>query len=274
MNLIKRNAESSHWYEFDGTSWIPRYEIEAANGNLRPVTLRDARVCGFYPSVTNVLSAVAKPQLQSWKEEQCVLAALTLPQLPGEPLEAFAARVLDDAEAQSVKARDLGTRIHAACEAMLRGDPVEPELESWIAGFRDWASAEFVSVLALEKIVGRMEFGYAGRLDLHCELRGLGEAVVDFKTQRVKRDAAGYAKPVFYREWARQLAAYSMAVNRQSNWPALVNVVIDSGTHGPAHVMVWDNPATHWEMFMHAHALWCDEREYYPQQEPTQTEAE
>ena len=87
MILINREA-SSHWYLSSGE---PYHEVVRADGNgMRPVTLRDARKVNALPSVTNILSVLAKPGLDAWKQEQAILAALTLPQQDGESLDAFA----------------------------------------------------------------------------------------------------------------------------------------------------------------------------------------
>ena len=74
MILIRRES-ASHWYLRDGT---PFHETERADGKgLRSVTLRDARKVRAYPSVTNVLSILAKPGLDAWKIEQGILDLLT-----------------------------------------------------------------------------------------------------------------------------------------------------------------------------------------------------
>lgn len=268
-NLIQRDEQSSHWYKHDGEIWQPAYEMLKKDGTgMRPVTLRDAKLQGLVPSVTNVLSVCAKPGLQAWKQEQCVLAALTLPRKPDEGLADFARRVIEDAEAQSLKARELGTRIHAACEDVLKGRLVEADLDDWVAGFRAWADINIEEVYACESYVGDRAGGFAGRLDLHCRLKDVGDAVVDYKTQAVK------SKPAFYIEWARQLAAYAHCITPDgSPWPALVSVVINTAEPGPVFVQCWETPQRHWESFQHCHALWCDERDYWPQVYETQQAA-
>ena len=105
MTLIERQAPS-HWYLQDGR---PFHEIANASGTgNRAVTLRDARKVLAFPSVTNVLGVLAKPGLDAWKIEQGIMAALTLPRRPDEPLDAFARRVVEDMGEQVEKAADLG----------------------------------------------------------------------------------------------------------------------------------------------------------------------
>ncbi len=75
-----------------------------------------------------------------------------------------------------------------------------------------------------------------------AKLRDIGWAVVDFKTQKVKRSAKGEPKPAFYETWPLQLAAYQQAilVNSAKDLNAIVSVVIDSAQPGPVHVKHWD----------------------------------
>src|SRR5215469_7781999 len=117
MILIQRQP-ASHWYLRDGT---PFHEIAKKDGSgNRPVTLADARKVFALPSVTNVLGVLAKPGLDAWKIEQGIMAALTLPRKPEEPLDVFALRVVADMGEQVEKAADFGSAIHAACEGYAR----------------------------------------------------------------------------------------------------------------------------------------------------------
>ena len=71
-----RASESNHWYTRDG---IPRYTVMGKNGKERNTTLRDARTENLVPSVTTVLTVMAKPALIQWLQKQVLMAALTLP---------------------------------------------------------------------------------------------------------------------------------------------------------------------------------------------------
>ena len=73
--------ESTHWYTRAGN---PMYTIIGKNGKERNTTLRDARTLDLVPSVTTILGVAAKPGLEKWKQEQVLLAALTLPRQDGE----------------------------------------------------------------------------------------------------------------------------------------------------------------------------------------------
>jgi hypothetical protein len=242
MTLIERQ-EPSHWYLRDGR---PFHEIASATGTgNRPVTLRDARKVMAFPSVTNVLGVLAKPGLDAWKIEQGIMAALTLPRLPDEPLDLFAQRVVEDMGAQVGKAAEFGSAIHRACEvyALNKQIPTEPKVAGCFEPWRQWFDENVERVGCMERVFVHHEHGYAGRVDMVALLRGIGWAVVDFKTQKVKRSPKGEVKPAFYETWPLQLAAYRQAilVNGAKNVQALVSVVIDSAAPGPVHTKVWNS---------------------------------
>src|SRR5262245_46257086 len=242
MTLIERQAPS-HWYLRDGR---PFHEIANASGTgNRPVTLRDARKVMAFPSVTNVLGVLAKPGLDAWKIEQGIMAALTLPKAPGEPLDVFARRVVEDMGEQVEKAVDFGSAIHNACEvyALNKQVPTDPALLACFEPWRRWFDENVERIGSIEQVFVHSEHGYAGRVDMVALLKGIGWCVVDFKTQRVKRSAKGEAKPTFYEAWPLQLAAYRQAVlaTGAKSVTGLVSVVIDSAEPGPVHVRLWNS---------------------------------
>jgi hypothetical protein len=240
MTLIERRAPS-HWYLRDGR---PFHEIANASGTgNRAVTLRDARKVMAFPSVTNVLGVLAKPGLDAWKIEQGIMAALTLPRLPDEPVDVFARRVVEDMGEQVEKAADLGSAVHNACEvyALNKQLPTDPRLRELFEPCRQWFDGNVERIGCIEQVFVHHEHGYAGRVDMVALLKGIGWAVVDFKTQKVKRSTKGEPKPAFYETWPLQLAAYRQAVlvSGAKNVTGLVSVVIDSSAPGPVHTKVW-----------------------------------
>ena len=221
MILIPRQTESAHWYTKDGQ---PRHHVHLkAKGReheTRPTTLADARKEGWLPSVTSVIKLVRNKFLQDWISEQLVLAALTLPRQPGETDDAFARRVVEDANTQVTSAADFGTAIHACMEDYLanrqRTDmtallPFAEPVYRWIdENIAETIGAEFRIVCSL---------GYAGTVDAKVRIqRGSpawssmdgagfnGIALLDAKTR--KAGAKGVAT---YDSDCRQLAAYMQA---------------------------------------------------------------
>lgn len=103
-------------------------------------------------------------------------------------------------EAEHIKnlAGEKGSRVHHAVNDLLRGNPVAldgfypsnedgenkelsaEELDS-IISFADWFEAVKPKVLFFNKLVANEEMGYAGVLDLYCEIGGV-RWLIDFKT--------------------------------------------------------------------------------------------
>src|SRR5512143_1596429 len=126
-------AESSHW--FDAKDGEPVYQVPNVSkpGEFRPTNLRDAKRLGLVPSVTTILSILAKPQLERWKQQQVLLASLTMPRPEGITEEQWIDAILDDDREQSVKAMDTGTKIHAAIQGAYEG-------ELWPAEYQEHCS--------------------------------------------------------------------------------------------------------------------------------------
>jgi len=265
MVLIERQAPS-HWYLRDGR---PFHEIGKKDGSgNRPVNLADARKVLALPSVTNVLGVLAKPGLEAWKIEQGIMAALTLPRQGEEPLDSFARRVVADMGDQVEKAADFGTAIHNACEvyAVNKEGPTDPALLPFFEPWREWFDGNVERIGSIEEVFVNHEFGYAGRVDMVAKLKDIGWAVVDFKTQKIKRTAKGVGKPVFYETWPLQLAAYRAAIvsGTAKHVTGLVSVVVNSTEPGPVHVQVWPAEPDYFGFFRAALALWRYVKDYDP----------
>jgi hypothetical protein len=269
MLLVKPDS-GSHWYFPDGT---PMHEVERADGKgTRPTNLRDARKLGLYPSVTNVLGVLAKPGLDAWKQEQGILAALTLPRRPGETDDAFAKRVVIDMTQQVRDAADLGSAIHRAIEryAQSRDLPENPDVARLFEPARQWFDAEVTKVHGVEAAVAHPEWGYAGRVDLVATLRSTRKpTVIDFKTQKTRTNKAGEFTPNYYEVWPLQLEAYRQALvaaDPKLSGAETASVVIGSTEPVPVVLKVWDSldaPAR-FRAFLAARQLWVFTRGYCP----------
>lgn len=236
-----------HWYAKDGS---PFYETLDAKGNLRAVTLRDARKTGAVPSVTTILQVVAKPALENWKVDQGILAALTLPRNDDEAESDWLSRVKKDSQQQAKDAAEEGSRIHDAIECSFKGRPIPPQYEAHVAGVRaeiarlfpdvsDWvAEASFASSL-----------GYGGKVDLHSPSTGI---VVDFKGK--DGDFTDGKKLAYDQHW--QLAGYRGEIGFGTSIAA--NLFF-SRTHPGAvasHVWTVEELSHGWGIFLAALALW------------------
>jgi hypothetical protein len=268
--LIVPRESASHWYFPDGT---PLHEVPRADGKgSRPTSLRDARKLGLFPSVTNVLSILAKPGLDAWKQEQAILAALTLPRIEGETLDDFAKRVITDMHSEVGRAADLGSAVHAAIEGYAQGRwlPEDKEVARLFEPARQWFDAQVTQVHSVEIAAAHLEWGYAGRVDLVATLRSTGRpTVIDFKTQKTRRDKNGYFKPILHDTWPLQLEAYRMALASRDKGlqdAAIASVVIGSTEPVPVVTQVWDDAdkAGFFRAFLAARDLWVWQKNYCP----------
>ena len=240
--------ESGHWYTRTGGTC---YQVPAKDGTLRPTTLRDARKLQLVPSVTTVTKIKAAPGLSAWKEKQILLAALTLPRLPGETDDAFAERVIEDSRAQAKAAADRGTALHGAIELAI-GGACPPEYLGHIAAIDRALIAAGINLLD-----GKAEhsfascLGYGGKVDWHTD-----EVLIDFKT----KDRIEDGKRLAY-DQNIQLAAYKHGLGIFT--ARCVNVFV--GVEDAA-VVVHEWPADEiergWQMFQHCLALWKLDNNY------------
>ena len=256
------SAKPARWYNRDGE---PVYQVPCkSKEGMKDVTVREAQEMNLLPSVTTILQMMAKPELEAWKLEQAIMAALTLPRLDNEPIDNFAKRVIADMERQSTEAAEFGSQIHAAIAAHLMGDipairALPETVMPWLAEFIKWQDTIGLIVYATEFVVVNEYHGYAGTLDLHGKIDwpGIGECIVDFKTQKVKN-----GKPVFYPEWGMQLAAYRGCFSFENI--ACVSIVVDSTAPRVQVLKVWEDIGECMNAFLNTHGLWCFRKKYYP----------
>jgi len=255
------SPDSAHWYQPDG---VACHTVPSLKGEPRPSTLRDARKLGLYPSVTNILSVIAKPELTAWLQEQAVMAALTLPRIEGEPEDAFAKRVVADSQTTRDGAADFGTAFHHGAERVAQSLEVDPEgpIAPWLRLYRDWFQANALSVVWTERVLVSQHLGYAGTADLLIEHPVHGLTLVDLKTQGVKVLADGQpTPPSIYKSWGYQLAAYRRALGEPV---ACLNLIVNSREAHPPVEAPWSEAQMErcWAAFEAARRLWMIEKNY------------
>lgn len=194
MIVKEKQQDTGHWYTKDGK---PAYTIEGKTG-LRNTTLRDARKLGLLPSVTTINSMLSKAGLDTWKQQQVLLAALTLPRQPDEPEADWLARVMQDSKATGREAAERGTAIHALIEAYF--DQVYmPEKPLYL----DAVSKALLDAFGSQLWLAERSFGHPLGFGGKCDLMAKNGFVVDFKTKDTDLD-----KVDVYFEHEMQLAAY------------------------------------------------------------------
>jgi len=261
MATFLKRERDSHWYRSDGSAC---HEVPYADPKkgMRATTLRDAKKMNLYPSVTNILQMKAKPGLDVWKLEQAILSTMTLPKKEGESLEDFSARIDKDMNSEAAAAAAWGTAIHEQIEEFNRTGafPGTGEILDFVEGYEVWYRQNVLEVIDVEASV-ISEHGYAGRVDIHCLLKDGRRAIVDIKSQRLK----GKPKPVFYKEWAMQLAAYAAPLRPTNEMPpALISLAIPSDEPGPAFPYEWPDFDEALKAFHACHFLWCWDKGYHP----------
>ena len=242
MIVKEKLAESGHWYTKQGT---PAYTTIGKTGE-RPTTLRDARKEGLLPSVTTIINIMSKAGLDTWKQQQVLLAALTLPREINEPEQEWLKRVMQDSRAIGREAAERGTAIHAIIEGYFDQvympqkppylDAIDSALKSAF-GEQPWLS---------ERSFGH-PLGFGGKCDLMAKpINGQGTGyIVDFKTKDTDLD-----KVDVYFEHEMQLAAYREGLNLPNARCAIVFV---NGTTNQVKLVEIEEAQLQksWECFQH-----------------------
>ena len=215
--MKERTSESGHWYLPNGN---PAYTVIGKNGKERNTTVKDAREQGLLPSVTTIIGCAAKPALDVWKQQQAILAALTLPRIDGESEEAWLARVVADSKETAKQAAERGTQVHGVIEAFYEGVYM-PELPAYVRVVEKTVNEHFGQQIWIsEKSFATQTYG--GKVDLisrpheHPKTDGF---VIDFKTTEKDVDKLDY-----YFDHQMQLAAYRMGLNMPKARCAIVYV--------------------------------------------------
>jgi hypothetical protein len=249
---MKHAQEGGHWYTREGE---PAYTTKSAKGDDRPTTLRDARKLNLVPSVTTILGVAAKPGLEIWKQNQVLLAALTLPRQEGEAEADWVNRIIQDSKEQGRQAAEFGTAIHAEIQAHFEGRSYAPEFKDYVEGavaaissqFNDW---EWIS----EKSFAH-ELGYGGKCDLFIpadDKHGFAGFVADIKTKDFGPDDEVSA----FDEHLLQLAAYRVGLGAQR--ARCANVFVSRNHPGLVQVIEWDQEDLDrgWQMFLRLLEFW------------------
>lgn len=274
-------GEAQHWYwpkSGEPCHQLP-YKDKKRKGELRNTTLRDARELGLYPSVSAILGVVEKKGLDGWKKEQVAKAACSIDWWSDdrngasefETESRIIPLILQTAEAQMTKARDLGTEIHGAIERYLQG---APNLGDWsIPDEWDHSLHIKAAVAALKELeVWGQPFsaertfasplGYGGTVDFQSEL-----IIVDFKC--VDR----LDKKLTYDDRVSQLCGYFVG---NSKFPKqaegllykarLVNCFICTSEPGEYLLHEWpeEDKERGWLMFCRCFDLWKIINRYDP----------
>lgn len=251
--IIARSAESVHWYRLEDGG--PQYTVKAKDGSDRPTTLGDARKMNLVPSVTTILKMWPKPGLEVWKNEQLLLAALTLPKRPDESEKDYIARIVYDSKETAKTAAERGTAIHESIEKWYRGELKVDHQE--IAMAFDEAVLTYFGCDPHEPWETERSFAnsfFGGKVDLCCSASHSAPngIVLDSKTKEFDEDD----KVVGYDENCMQLAAYRNGLGLPK--ARCANVFISRTKPGLVRVVEWSEADLEkgWKMFSLLVQLW------------------
>lgn len=246
-------AESTHWYNKNG---LPAYEVPRAKGDgMRATTLRDARIHGYVPSVTSVIKCAAAPGLENWKQQQVLLAALTLPRNPDEPEKEWLDRVMLDSREQARKAAEKGTAIHAAIQGHYEGKAPASEYWEFVKSATAKVEAHFGKRIWTVESSFAHPLGFGGKTDLFTQ--GI---VIDFKTKEFYDDT----KKLAWDEHAIQLAAYREGLGMPDAICANVFVSTVKSNLAVCHVWGEADIQSGWKMFTSLLSYWQAKNKYWP----------
>jgi hypothetical protein len=201
MIIKERQSESGHWYARDGS---PAYTVLGKNGQPRNTTLRDARSNDLVPSVSGILNVAAKPGLDTWKQQQVLLAALTLPRKTDEPEQEWLERVMMDSKQTGRVAAERGTAIHAIIQEYFEGKVVN-EYATMCDAVKEAIDGHFGKLLYVPEVSFAHQLGYGGKADLIARAADNFDGVcIDFKT----KETEDISTVDVYAEHGMQLAAY------------------------------------------------------------------
>jgi hypothetical protein len=198
MIIKDHESESGHWYCSDGT---PAYTIIGKNGKERNTNVKDARELGLVPSVTTIIGQLAKPGLDRWKNEQLLLAALTLPRQDAEAESDWLERVMTDSRSTGKEAAERGTRMHGVLENFYRRKEIGI-LPFYVIEVDRTITAHFGAQQWAAEASFAHPQGFGGKIDLNGS-----NVVIDFKS---KVGDISKVKP--YHEQIMQLAAYRVGL--------------------------------------------------------------
>lgn len=258
--LTRPPAPTSHWYYPDGRA---AHRIPCTDGDGdRPTNIRDARKMNLFPSVTTLLSVLAKPGLETWKLNQCIMATTKAARVETESDERWCKRVRDTAFQQVEVAADLGTRIHGALELGFTGQEYDESLKVYVQPVFDWTRQVGLLIVEREKRLVNTKHGFAGTADVLFRYGRRGRGVLDFKTR--KTSPKQEVKP--YDGQSLQLAGYAATYWGEEAIEKVLSANLFISTTEPGRMVVCkhEDVARDWRAFKWIAALWRYFNNYDP----------
>lgn len=225
---------------------------------------------GQVPSVTTVLSAIAKPALMNWAakvEREMVLEVSTqlyleCPSTPRMTAVSWKTTLstklgkMKAAQKELEKAAAIGSQAHSLVEWTLMGElgldvgpapPISPAAALAFAAWQKWRETVHLKPVAVEQVVWSRTHGYAGTLDLLAEVNGV-LSVLDWKTGKA-----------VYSEAHLQNAAYRHAIREMGHGNPVKGFIVrlpKVDTDPSFEVVEADPEEESLKVFLHVKEMW------------------
>lgn len=239
-----------------------------------------------YPSVTTILSVIAKPALIAWSakvEREMVtnVSAQLYEDIAGTPkmsrlayLNSLQARLGQEKAhtRELAKAGDIGSQIHSLIEWTLRASLMEEpgpspsicDKAQWgFMAWEDWKKSVNLKPVHVEQTVWSDRYGYAGTMDLLAHVNGV-LTVLDWKSGKA-----------IYPESCLQNAAYRHAIREMGHGDPAQGIIVrlpkvDTDPDFEVKVCPPEEPCL--EVFLNAKRLWewAEKNDTYKPAEPKQ----
>jgi hypothetical protein len=245
-----------HWYKADGSPFhkVP-YKDKKREGELRDVTLSDAKKHDAWRSVTTIIDLVNKPHLNAWSKNQVIYAIHNNPRMSHETDLEHEARLVKAADKYRDESSEWGSQIHDAIHLSAMGQPVEFMFQPYVQAVRAaLARKGFTLEDAQTEISFCCSKGFGGTIDLLYRPM----AILDIKT---KKKPFEKGQKLAYDNHCMQLAAYRWAACTPE--ADCYNVFVDIDAEVRLHK--WEEKDLQWNLkrFRHllAYSLVTDKRE-------------
>ena len=232
--------------------------------------LKEARKEGFLISHTSVLDVIYNYGLEKWKQDQFILIAKDNLMLPNETDKDYIKRIRDISYDKKKDAPDYGKVIHNLIERYLKNECIQMveydmKIQTTMPEVWTWIDENIEKPILIEPQLTNLEYGFAGKPDLLCELKTGEIALIDWKTAKTTKNW----KVTGWPSWCWQIAAqerlvYSSAdielahILGEQGVGRYMNIAISNTEPGRVDVVEWSQEDIDkgWEIFESALKIW------------------
>jgi hypothetical protein len=251
----------AHYYTLNGEPQHTQLTAAGAKNETRPTTSADAKKKGLIPSVTEYLKLLHNHGLERYKLLNLAKVCYYRPFIRDETLEEWSGYVLEQSTQDAGGAAELGTSIHDALEAHFGDRAYDPTYAPYVQPTALLVASMGLKTGGAEMILVNPEYGYAGTTDLVFRCDNGEHGIIDFKSQRFKKN------PNVYDTHVVQLAAYHMAFYGSIEESAVAyNIYLSTTNPGLVKERKYnaDELRNGWEEFLLLLALYRLKKKYDP----------